>query len=66
MSKKSGKESKKSEDKVKKSKKGEEHAKIREDQKQRAAKSAFSFIVADDKAADPSLSSLFAVKVRST
>lgn len=61
MSKKAGKE--KSEGKVKKSHK--KHAKIPEDQKGRVAASAFSFLVADDKTADPSLSSLFAVKVES-
>lgn len=65
MSKKSSKELKKGENKVKKSRKEDKHAKIPKDQKQRAAETAFSFLVADDKAVDPSLSSLFAVKVRS-
>ena len=49
MSKKNSKESNKSEDKVKKSKKADKHAKIPEDRKQRAAESAFSFLVADNK-----------------
>lgn len=63
MSEKDSKKAKKSENKIKKSKKADKHAKISEDQKQRAAASAFSFLVADDKTVDPSLSSLFAVKV---
>ncbi|KAF2161777.1 hypothetical protein M409DRAFT_69578 [Zasmidium cellare ATCC 36951] len=62
MSKRSGKESKSGDGKVKKSKKGDKHAKIPEDQKQRAAESAFSVLVTDDKTVNPSLSSLFAVK----